>query len=107
VLICNDQWTPALRPLRLLAKVFVFRPKASPARLLQRLKAICSAERMCVNTDALTRLVECSGTDVRSCMNTLQFVARKASSGNVRNASMALLLAISNGVKDERQDLFQ
>ncbi|CAN0225795.1 unnamed protein product, partial [Laminaria digitata] len=41
VLICNDQWTPALRPIRALAQVFVFRAKASPSRLVQRLKVYC------------------------------------------------------------------
>lgn len=40
ILICNDQWTPALRPIRALAQVFVFRSKASPSRLVQRLKVI-------------------------------------------------------------------
>lgn len=40
VLICNDQWTPALRPIRAIAKVFVFKAKSSPARLVQRLKVL-------------------------------------------------------------------
>ncbi|CAN0227834.1 unnamed protein product, partial [Discosporangium mesarthrocarpum] len=107
VLICNDQYTPALRPLRPLAKMFVFKPRCSPARLVQRLKTICSAERLCVNSDALTRLADRSHLDVRSCLNTLQFVARKAMAGGVRNPSAALLTVISDGLKDERQDLFQ
>lgn len=38
ILICNDQWTPALRPIRAIAQVFVFKAKSSPARLVQRLK---------------------------------------------------------------------
>eukprot|EP00752_Nemacystus_decipiens_P016349 g14621.t1 len=107
ILICNDQWTPALRPIRAIAQVFVFKAKSSPARLVQRLKAICTSERLTVNTDALTRLADRSHLDVRSCLNTLQFVARRASSGGVRNASAALLTAVAEGIKDERRDLFE
>ncbi|CAN0321602.1 unnamed protein product, partial [Ectocarpus sp. 12 AP-2014] len=107
VLICNDQWTPALRPIRAIAQVFVFRAKSSPARLVQRLKAICTSERLTVNTDALTRLADRSHLDVRSCLHTLQFVARRASSGSVTNASAALLTAVAEGIKDERRDLFE
>ncbi|CAM9411529.1 unnamed protein product, partial [Ectocarpus sp. 8 AP-2014] len=107
VLICNDQWTPALRPIRAIAQVFVFRAKSSPARLVQRLKAICTSEHLTVNTDALTRLADRSHLDVRSCLHTLQFVARRASSGGVTNASAALLTAVAEGIKDERRDLFE
>lgn len=71
------------------------------------LQTICSAERLSVNTDALTRLADRAHLDVRSCLNTLQFVARRASSGGVRNASAALLTAVAEGVKDDRRDLFQ
>lgn len=60
-----------------------------------------------MNTDALTRLADSSHLDVRSCLNTLQFVARRAAVGTVRNASAALWTAISEGVKDEKRDLFQ
>ena len=70
-------------------------------------QAICAAEELCVNTDALTRLADKSHLDVRSCLNTLQFVARRASAGDVRNASSALLTAISEGIKDDRKDLFE
>ncbi|CAM9383134.1 unnamed protein product [Pylaiella littoralis] len=107
VLICNDQWTPALRPVRAIAQVYVFKANSSPSRLVQRLKAICASERLTVNTDALTRLADRSHLDVRSCLNTLQFVARRAASGGVRNASAALLTAVAEGIKDERRDLFE
>ncbi|CAN0005779.1 unnamed protein product, partial [Hapterophycus canaliculatus] len=69
-------------------------------------QSICASERLTVNTDALTRLADRSHLDVRSCLNTLQFVARRASSGGVRNASAALLTAVAEGIKDERRDLF-
>ncbi|CAN0556393.1 unnamed protein product, partial [Ectocarpus sp. 8 AP-2014] len=67
---------------------------------------ICTSERLTVNTDALTRLADRSHLDVRSCLHTLQFVARRASSGGVTNASAALLTAVAEGIKDERRDLF-
>lgn len=70
-------------------------------------KAICSAEGLCVNTDALTRLADKSHLDVRSCLNTLQFVARRAALGGVMNASAALLTAVAEGIKDDRKDLFE
>lgn len=71
------------------------------------MQAICTSERLTVNTDALTRLADRSHLDVRSCLNTLQFVARRAASGGVRNASAALLTAVAEGIKDERRDLFE
>lgn len=70
-------------------------------------QAICMSERLTVNTDALTRLADRSHLDVRSCLHTLQFVARRASSGSVTNASAALLTAVAEGIKDERRDLFE
>ncbi|CAN0373232.1 unnamed protein product, partial [Laminaria digitata] len=71
-------------------------------------QAICLSEHLSVNTDALTRLADRSHLDVRSCLNTLQFVARRAASAaGVRNASAALLTAVAEGVKDERRDLFE
>ena len=66
------------------------------------------SEHLSVNTDALTRLADKSHLDVRSCLNTLQFVARRAASAaGVRNASAALLTVVAEGVKDERRDLFE
>jgi len=73
VCIANDQYAPALRPLRQIAKIFVF-DKPSKPRLVERLVEICKAERMAFDQRALDALCDMVENDIRSCLNTLQFI---------------------------------
>ncbi|KAJ7546189.1 hypothetical protein O6H91_08G029300 [Diphasiastrum complanatum] len=61
ICICNDQYVPTLRLLRQVA----------------RLKNICHKESYKANPRALTALAEHTECDIRSCLNTLQFLHRK------------------------------
>ena len=116
ICICNDAYSPHLRPLRDIALVFKF-DGTNEARLMSRLKVICRAEHMGdVSTASLAALCHATGNDMRSCINTLQFVAtrqrqqRQVSSTSARisaSASTALLQAIESGIKDERKDIFE
>ncbi|KAJ9154037.1 hypothetical protein P3X46_027415 [Hevea brasiliensis] len=82
ICICNDLYAPVLRPLRQVAKVHMFaRPTVS--RVVNRLKHICNKEGMKVGTIALTALVEYTECDIRSCLNTLQFLNKKKKTLNV------------------------
>ena len=67
------QYAPSVRALREFAQVVVF-PKPHTQRLVTRLRQICKAERVPVANDALQYLCNASENDVRTCLNTLQFV---------------------------------
>ena len=70
-------------------------PEVSATKLADRLMEISRKEKLKVNSDALLRLVEISGCDIRSCIGALQYM------GGVNlgdNLSFAL--------KDSRKGLF-
>lgn len=78
ICICNDLYAPALRPLRQIARIVRFR-KAQPLLVVNRLRDVCRRESIDMpDARALNALVEITNADVRSCLNTLQFVASKA-----------------------------
>ncbi|XP_054012649.1 chromosome transmission fidelity protein 18 homolog [Hylaeus anthracinus] len=94
ICICNEPYTPSLRALRMAALIIPV-PEVSPARLADRLMEISQKENLKVNADALLRLAEISGCDVRSCLGALQYMGG-ANLGD--NLSFAL--------KDTRKGLF-
>ncbi len=116
ICICNDLYAPQLRALRDVAAVFRFR-KTSSTRLLQRLKTICLAEGLPLESTALGALCEASGNDVRSCLNTLQFFKSRvpgtlasATSGDAAlssSLSRQLVQYIGAGLKDQEKDMLQ
>lgn len=71
ICICNDLYAPALRPLRQYARIVRFR-KPPTQFIVARLREICDREKLSADTRVLTTLVELTGGDVRSCLNTLQ-----------------------------------
>ncbi|KAH9599307.1 ATPase [Trypanosoma melophagium] len=79
--LCNDYYTPSLRPLRRQCQhVYHFQP-IRPQRLLSRLGEIVQREGLNVSSTALAELVQSSNGDVRCCLNTLQFLYRHTSPG--------------------------
>ncbi|XP_024047055.1 chromosome transmission fidelity protein 18 homolog isoform X2 [Citrus clementina] len=82
ICICNDLYAPALRSLRQIAKVHVF-IQPSVSRVVSRLKYICNNEGMKTSSIALTTLAEYTECDIRSCLNTLQFLDKKKEILNV------------------------
>ena len=83
ICICNDLYTPSLRPLRKLSLLLKF-PPTDPQRLVQRLTHITALERLRTDHAALSALCEKSENDIRSCLSTLQFFKSKG-----RNAKMS------------------
>lgn len=76
ICICNDLYAPVLRPLRDVCKVFHFR-QPSAERLAHRLQMVCAAEGLRAEKSTLRMLAERAECDIRSCLNTLQFLSKK------------------------------
>lgn len=72
ICICNDVYSPALRPLRQIAMLVEF-PPLELDRLAERLIQIAEEENLSTDMGSVLALVEKSGCDVRSCVSTMQF----------------------------------
>jgi DNA polymerase III delta prime subunit len=108
ICICNDHYTPSLRALRPIAKVFVMDPPTE-AKLVQRLKNITSKEGLQLSTQSLIDLCGATGHDIRSSINTLQFASLKAAGdGTVaKDMSNAVTGLVKAGLKDGQKNIFQ
>jgi len=73
IAICNDQFAAALRPLRAVARVFEF-TAAPKIKFVDRLKLVSRNEGLDVDTRTLGALADLTDCDIRSALNTLQFV---------------------------------
>jgi len=100
ICICNELYTPSLRPLRQMALVVPF-PPTSDTKLADRLKEIAIKEKMSTDLTALLALCKKSENDIRSCLSTLQFFNRK---GKVLRASD--VSSFNLGTKDTQKSLF-
>ncbi|CAI9740559.1 transmission fidelity 18 homolog [Octopus vulgaris] len=100
ICICNDMYVPALRQLRPVALVFTFPPTDS-ARLAGRLYQVSRWETLKAEMNALMALCEKTDNDIRSCLNTLQFVQRQKQEFNLR-----LVNSMHIGQKDVQRSLF-
>ena len=105
IFICNHKYAPALRPLLPYAKHFNVNPP-SPTRLVARLKAVLSKEKlsMMAGGSLLHQLVVSTGGDIRSCLYTLQFAAAQASDSHEFAQALASSLG-GTGLKDDRSDI--
>ncbi|XP_042294272.1 chromosome transmission fidelity protein 18 homolog isoform X2 [Sceloporus undulatus] len=101
ICICNDQYVPSLRLLRQQAFLLNF-PTTSQSRLVQRLHEITIRQGMKADTGALMALCEKTENDIRSCINTLQFLySRGKKELTVRTVQTAKV-----GLKDQNKGLF-
>ncbi|KAK3147725.1 hypothetical protein QOZ80_3BG0285980 [Eleusine coracana subsp. coracana] len=82
ICICNDLYAPALRQLRQVAKVHTF-VQPTISRVVNRLKYICKKEGFKTSAIALSALAEYTECDIRSCLNTLQFLNKKRAALNI------------------------
>ncbi|XP_058724350.1 uncharacterized protein LOC131595863 [Vicia villosa] len=108
ICICNDLYAPALRSLRQVAKVHIF-VQPTVSRVVNRLKYICNKERVKANAIALTALAEYTACDIRSCLNTLQFVSKKKETLNAFDIGSQVVgkKDMSKNVLDIWKELFQ
>ncbi|XP_047162022.1 chromosome transmission fidelity protein 18 homolog isoform X1 [Vigna umbellata] len=100
ICICNDLYAPALRPLRQVAKVHIF-VQPTVNRAVSRLTYICKKEGMKASAIALTALAEYTECDIRSCLNTLQFLSKKKEALNVFDIGSQVV-----GQKDTSKNVF-
>ncbi|KAM4024585.1 chromosome transmission fidelity protein 18 homolog isoform 2-T2 [Anomaloglossus baeobatrachus] len=101
ICICNDQYVPSLRPLRQQAFMLNF-PQTLPSRLVQRLYEITLKQGMKADTGALMALCEKTDNDIRSCINTLQFLHGKGK----KELNMRTVQTMKIGLKDQNKGLF-
>ncbi|XP_013395574.1 chromosome transmission fidelity protein 18 homolog [Lingula anatina] len=100
ICVCNDLYVPALRTLRQNALVLHFPPTAS-AQLASRLLEISRMNKISTDMSALLQLCEKTNNDIRSCLNTLQFVQRQK-----KELTMSSVQSLSVGQKDAHKSLF-
>ncbi|XXG39699.1 hypothetical protein AAC387_Pa01g0590 [Persea americana] len=108
ICICNDLFAPALRPLRQVAKVHTF-VQPTVSRVVNRLKYICNKEGFKASAIALTSLAEFTECDIRSCLNTLQFLNKKKETLNMLEVGSQVVgrKDISKSVYDVWKEVFQ
>ncbi|KAM8843067.1 chromosome transmission fidelity protein 18 homolog isoform 2-T2 [Synchiropus picturatus] len=101
ICICNELYTPALRPLRQQAFLLTF-PHTQPQRLAQRLAEIALKQGMKADTGTLMALCEKTDNDIRCCINTLQFLHRRG----LTQLNTTSIQSVSVGQKDQNKGLF-
>ncbi|XP_074053211.1 chromosome transmission fidelity protein 18 homolog isoform X2 [Macrotis lagotis] len=101
ICICNDQYTPSLRQLKQQAFLLQF-PQTLPSRLVQRLNEISLRQGMKADTGTLMMLCEKTENDIRSCINTLQFLYGRGQ----KELSSRMVQTMSIGLKDQKKGLF-
>lgn len=100
ICICNDQYVPALRQLRQSALVMNF-PPTEPSRLAARLYEVIRQEHLKSDMTTLLALCEKTDNDIRSCLNTLQFIQRKC-----KELTVKMVQHLTVGQKDTNKSLF-
>ncbi|CAF2105319.1 unnamed protein product [Brassica oleracea] len=100
ICICNDLYAPVFRPLRQIAKVHIF-VQPTVSRVVNRLKYICNMEGMKTRSFGLSALADYTECDIRSCLNTLQFLNKKNETLNVIDIGSQVV-----GRKDMSKSLF-
>lgn len=101
ICICNDQYVPALRPLRQQAFLLSF-PQTAPSRLAQRLGEIAQQQGMRADMGALLALCKKAENDIRSCINTLQFLHSRGQ----KELDVRVVQTMKIGLKDQNKGLF-
>ncbi|XP_076449657.1 chromosome transmission fidelity protein 18 homolog [Babylonia areolata] len=100
ICICNDLYAPALRQLRQQALVMTF-PPTEPSRLASRLSEVVRQEQLKADLNTLLALCERTDNDIRSCLNTLQFIRQRQ-----KELSLRMVQTMSIGQKDSHKSLF-
>ncbi|KAF9191281.1 hypothetical protein BGZ50_009496 [Haplosporangium sp. Z 11] len=93
ICICNDQYAPVLRPLRAIAQIYQFK-KPSVRTIINRLQQICEIEQVPSDTRAFGVLYDMTEGDMRSCLNTLQFIKNRSRT--------SMMLASSTNASSDR-----
>jgi len=109
ICICNNQYAKSLRPLKRVGEVFVFKPIRS-RHLQDKLKFIARKQGVLMEARAASYLAEITNCDIRSCVNTMQFIHSKCNmrkQGLSTRISMRILEKTPIGRKDLTRSLFE
>lgn len=106
ICICNDLYAKSLAPLRKLATIFTLKG-ADAMRMAEAIKDVCAKEKVIVGVDLLTLLCRQSKYDMRSCLNTLQFTAKRTSQANYRIVTKDMLFYKDSNNLISSKDCFQ
>ncbi|ESO09825.1 hypothetical protein HELRODRAFT_186286 [Helobdella robusta] len=101
ICICNDLYAPSLRSLRQCSFLLTFQPSVT-SQLAIRLLEISRMEGLLSDLSTMMCLCEKADHDIRSCINTIQFV--KSKHGDELNLKMVTSLSL--GQKDVHKNLF-
>lgn len=101
ICVCNDAYAPVLRPLKEHAIVIELR-HAQQTAVVERLRQVCKSEKIVVDTSALSQLVLQSKYDIRSSLNSLQFLSRRSrrAAGEAASSANSTVQLGSVGLKD-------
>uniref|UniRef100_A0A915IWC7 AAA+ ATPase domain-containing protein n=1 Tax=Romanomermis culicivorax TaxID=13658 RepID=A0A915IWC7_ROMCU len=109
ICICNDLYVPALTELRKIALVLHV-PPIEIRRLSDRLNMITKRENIMCDSTAFELLCEKTDRDVRSCLNTLQFLSLKSADPSDEKKTSKIssneIKSESFGLKDAHKTLF-
>lgn len=100
ICICNDLYSPSLKHLRQIAIVFQC-PQIATHRLAERLYSICELNGLSADLEALVALSDKSSQDIRSCLNTLQFLSKTTTRINAQ-----MINQLNIGQKDYEKGIF-
>lgn len=89
ICICNDQYVAALRPLRPFCQIINFKPLTTPS-VVARLRSICHNEGLQADNRALNALCEMTESDLRSCVNSLQYIRMKSKQFTLESVATTL-----------------
>ncbi|CAH7672155.1 P-loop containing nucleoside triphosphate hydrolase protein [Phakopsora pachyrhizi] len=109
ICICNDLYAPVLRPLRPISRIIRF-TSPSPASLIRRLESICRFENLIADKTNLSYLVRLAAGDLRSCLNTLQFLKTQSnclSDQLIRSAADVGIKDLSSSVQAILSSIFK
>jgi len=95
ICICNDLYSPVLRPLRPISRIIRFN-NPTPLTIVKRLQTICKSEKLVADLNNLNYLVKLASGDLRSCLNTLQFISTQSTT----LTDQIIKSALESAVKD-------
>jgi chromosome transmission fidelity protein 18 len=105
--LCNSLYVPHLRDLRAAANVSHM-PMVSGQRLAARLQGILIREDLRIDRALLSEICHLSNGDIRSCLNTLQFLAKSAKNNKIesRHVDATIRKDVVMGIWSMWSDMF-
>ena len=101
ICICNDLYSPALKNLRPISIVFQC-PNIATQRLAERLNTVCMISSINAEIGGLVALCEKTRNDIRSSLNTLQFL-----SSRTERITSKLINELTIGHKDCEKSIYE